>query len=172
MALEEQTTSRPIRRWLIGTFSACAAVAVLLAPGIARAGSGESSGGASDQNQMVAGAVRTEQTIVRLWNEKKWDELAVQYTDDAIGVPPNHEPIHGGKAIAEYYRSLRDTAGELEGGTQWFRVQSSGDVVSLVGKYSIYSGRVRVTSHELYERQPDGSMKLAVDMFGYRDGPS
>ena len=49
------------------------------------------------------------------------------------------------------------------------RATASGTVVSLVSQFSAYSGRVRVTAHELYERQADGSLKLAVDMFAFRD---
>jgi hypothetical protein len=84
-------------------------------------------------------------------------------------VPPNHEPLRGRAAIAEFYKGLRDVAGELEGGAETRRGRASGNLVSVVGKYSVYSGRVRFTSHELFKRQPDGSLKYVVDMYGNRD---
>jgi ketosteroid isomerase-like protein len=139
---------------LTGTLVAYAAVMSLVAPGIAGAGSGESSRtGAGDQDPMVAEAMRMDQRAVQLWNERKWDEFAATYTEDAIACPPNHEPIRGGKAIAEYYKGVRDALGELEGGTETLRATASGTVVSLLSQFSAYSGRIRVSAHELYERQ-------------------
>lgn len=158
-----------LRRWLTRTVVPVAAVVLVVAPGIARAGSGDGGQGASDRDPMVVEAMRMDQKAVQLWNDRKWDEFAATYTEDAIAVPPNHEPIRGGKAIAEYYESLRDAIGELEGGTEAFRASASGNLVSIVAKYSGRSGQLRFTGHELYERQPDGSLKMGVDMVGLRD---
>jgi ketosteroid isomerase-like protein len=169
MPTKQDATPARSRRRLTGILVACAAAVFLVAPGIAGAGSGETSTGASGQENMVAEAMRMDQKAVQLWNERKWDEFAATYAEDAIACPPNHEPIRGGKSIAEYYKGLRDVLGELEGGTETLRATASGKVVSLLSKYSAYSGRVRVTAHELYERQSDGSLKLAVDMFAFRD---
>jgi ketosteroid isomerase-like protein len=158
-----------LRKWLAGALVPAAAVVVALAPGIARAGSGDGAGAVGDRDPMVAEAMRMDEAAVVLWKERRWDEFAATYAPDAIAVPPNHEPIRGGKAIAGYYQSLRDAVGELEGGTETFRAEAGGNLVSLVAKYSGRSGQVRFTAHELYERQPDGSLKLAVDMVGLRD---
>ena len=154
---------------MTGTLVASAAVVLLMGPGIAGTGSGTASAGATNDDQMVAEAMRLDQKAVQFWNERKWDEFEALYGQDAIGVPPNHEPLRGGKAIVGYYKGIRDATGELEGGTETWRGTASGNLVSVVGKYSAYSSRLRFTSHELFERQPDGSLKLVVDMVGLRD---
>jgi len=82
-------------------------------------------------------------------------------------LPPNHEPIRGRAAILAYLKSIRDVAGDAQTGDHLMRGTPSGNTVSWVGLYIF--GKLRITSHELYVRQPDGSMRNAVDMFGYRD---
>ena len=125
---------------------------------------------ASSGDQMIAEAMRLDQKFVQLWNDRKWDELGVSiYAEDALAIPPNHEPIRGRVAIVEYWASVRDTYGEMAGGTETLRASASGNLVSLVGKYSFYTGRIRAVTHELFERQPDGSLKCTVDMPGLSD---
>ena len=144
--------------------TALAAVIVPLAPrpGVADEGGAEVKG-------MVAEAFRMEQMFVELWNAKKWDELGpAYYTENAIAVPPNHEPIKGRAAIIEYMKGAREVLGEAEV-VEPHKASASGGLVSLVGNYSGRSGKMRVTAHELYERQPDGSLRCVVDMFGFRD---
>jgi ketosteroid isomerase-like protein len=82
-------------------------MALIVVPGIAFAGPG-ASGGADDDAQMVADAMRTESAVAAAYNDKKWDELATMYTEDAVAMPPNHEPVRGRDAIIEYFRSVRD----------------------------------------------------------------
>jgi ketosteroid isomerase-like protein len=150
------------------------AIAVLLAiiplvplTGIGPAGASDEV--RSDAPSMVAEAVRMEQLFVHLFNDRKFEELgAAYYTEDALVVPPNHEPIRGRAAIVEYFRGSRDAFGEVEVGEP-LKSSASGTAVSMVGQYSAHSGQLRVTSHELYERQPDGSLRCTVDMFGFRD---
>jgi ketosteroid isomerase-like protein len=156
-----------IRRLCVVVGLAALVTGVIVSP--TGTGSGTASAGATDDDQMVAEGMRVQQKFVQFWNEKKFDELGALYMEDAIAIPPNHEPIRGRAAIAEFYKGLRDVAGELEGGTETWRGTPSGNLVSVVGKYSVYSGRVRFTSHELFKRQPDGSLKYVVDMYGYRD---
>jgi ketosteroid isomerase-like protein len=160
---------REIRPWLTRSLLSALAVVLVVAPGVARAGAGNGGSGGGEGDRMVAEALHLAQTMKQFWNERKLDEFVAQYADDAVMVPPNHEPMQGRAAIGGYLRSVRDSLGEMEGGTETFRASASGKLVSLVGKYSFYSGRLRITTHELYERQPDGSLKLAVDMFGLRD---
>jgi len=174
MSRDERTPGRRADGWMTWSLLAFAAGLLLVAPGTAAAGGGRGSGSdvaaMSTDDQMIAEASRLDQKFVELYNARKWDELgAVYYAEDAIAAPPNHEPIQGRAAIVDFYRAGRDTFGELEGGTETWRASSSGKLVSLVGKFSAYSGHVRVTSHGLFERQPDGSLKCTVDMFGFRD---
>jgi ketosteroid isomerase-like protein len=169
MSTKQHTGSTRSRRRLRRTLAVSATAALVVAPGIAGAGSGGGTAPTTDRDQLVAQAMGLEQTYIRLWNDRKWEELGGLYKEDAIALPPNHEPIQGRAAIIDYYKGLRDALGELEGGTEPFRATASGNLVSIVGKYSVVSGRLRVTGHELWERQPDGSLKFAVDQYGLRD---
>jgi ketosteroid isomerase-like protein len=121
-------------------------------------------------DRMVAEAIRLDQKFVELFNAGKWDELGTTYyAEDAIAVPPNHEPIRGRVAIVEYLRGSQHAFGEVQTGPDTFDASVSGNLVSLVAKYSVHSGRIEAVAHELFERQPDGSLKVTVDMFGFRD---
>ncbi len=170
MTAEQLTTSKRNRRWLTRTLTASAALALAVAivplapvPGAASESSAKVTG-------IVVEALQMEQRFVDLWNDRNFDELGYYYyTEDAIAVPPNHEPIRGRAAITEYFKGARDALGELVVDTNAHRATASGDLVSLVGKYSFYSGKLRLTTHELYQRQADGSLKCVVDMFGFRD---
>jgi ketosteroid isomerase-like protein len=151
-------------RWGLRILLAAASVFLLAAPGIAGAGDSDS------HDRVVAEAMRLDQTFVELFNARKWDELGTTYyAEDAIAVPPNHEPIRGRAAIIEYMRGSRDALGDIETGPDNFKASVSGGLVSLVAKYAGQHGRIRVTSHELFERQADGTLKCTVDMFGFRD---
>lgn len=123
----------------------------------------------SDAAALVAEGTRMQQMFVELFNARDFDRLAVAYYAlDAVLVPPNHEPIIGREGAIEYLRGARDTFGEIVTDTP-LRGSSDGHLVSMVGQYSAYGGQVRVTSHEVYERQPNGSLLATVDMFGFRD---
>src|SRR5246127_4575986 len=73
---------------------ASAAVALVLAPGIASAVAA-TGGAADDDAQLIAAAKRTESGIVATWNDKKWNELSRLYAEDAVVLAPNHEPVQG-----------------------------------------------------------------------------
>ena len=144
--------------------AALAAAIVPLAPS-----PGAADDGRTEVKGMVAQAVQMEKMFVELWNAKKFDDLGpAYYTQDAIAVPPNHEPIKGRDDIIKYMRDAREVLGEAEV-AEPHRASASGNLVSLVGNYSGRSGKLRVTAHELYERQADGSLRCIVDMFGFRD---
>jgi ketosteroid isomerase-like protein len=96
--------------------------------------------------------------------------VAGHYTDDALAIPPNHAPIRGKTGILAYFKGARDAAGEFDGGNPLSsQATTTGNLLSLVGDYSFRSGKLRFTSHELYQRQSDGSVRCTVDMFGFRD---
>ena len=153
-------------RWARRILLAVGAVCLLAAPGIAGAGS---SGSGSD-DPMVADAMKLDRNFVELFNARKWDELGTTYyAENAIAVPPNHEPIQGRAAIIEYFRGSRDGFGDIEMDPDVWKASASGDLVSIVGKYQGQHGSIRATSHELFQRQSDGSLKAIVDMFGFRD---
>lgn len=123
---------------------------------------------AASEDPMVTDTRERIDRFIKLWNEKKLDELvAGHYIEDALMLPPNHEPIRGRPAILAYFKSLRDVVGEAEETYDVMRTTPSGNTVSVAALYVF--GTLRITAHELYVRQPDGSMRNAVDMFGYRD---
>ena len=153
----------------VRTLLVSAAVVFIGVPGFAVTATA-SGGGVDDDAQMVADAMRTESAVFAAYNDKKWDELRAMYTDDAVALPPNHEPIRGQDAIVEYLRGVRDVYGPIDGRCcEHVRVRGSGKLADLVSNFTVKSGSVRVIGEALYERQPDGTVLLGVDQFGFRD---
>lgn len=149
------------------TLTASAALVVVIASGIDRAGSDPGKAESSNRDA-IAEATAVLHQLVEFYNGRKWDELGALYLEDAIAVPPNHEPIHGRAAIVEYWKSIRDTVGEGQCGEP-LEGTVSGNLVALVHRScSARSGLLRFTAHELYERQADGSLRYKFDMFGLR----
>ena len=138
----------------------------LLAPGLAGAGSGAEERGGDSVEATASEDLNLQRTWTQLFNGRKWDELAAIYEEDAVAIPPNSKPIQGRAAIIEYFKSIRDTVGEVTWGEP-ARITASGDLVALVGDNgSARSGTMRFNAHELYARQPDGSLRYRFDMFG------
>ena len=148
---------------------ACAAAAVIAMPGIAAGGG--MGGDTGDATQMVAEAKRVEIAIVTAYNDRRWDQLPPLFAEDAVLLLSNHEPIHGRDAVAGYYETLRDVVGEINEGWEFLRVQGTGMSATLTGIVTLGSGRVRVWYSDLYERQPDGSVQLAVNAIGFAQRP-
>ena len=61
--------------------------------------------------------------------------------------------------------------GEINDGWEHLRVQGSGTSATLTGIVTLGSGRVRVWYSDLYERQPDGSVQLAVNAIAFAQRP-
>ena len=157
--------------WVVTTLAVLTTVGGRLASA-SSAGDSERPGvwATAAEDPMVTETRKLIDRFVRLWNEKEINELvAGHYIEDAVMLPPNHEPIRGRPAILAYIKSWRDVAGEFDKDHSLIRATPSGDTVSWVGQSSLRDGKLRITSHELFVRQPDGSMRSAVDMFGYRD---
>jgi len=143
-----------------------AVVSMLVVPG---AMSAQADDEARTEAAMVAEAVRMQQMFMDLYNARMFEELGARYyAEDAIALPPNHEPIRGRAAIVEYFRENRDTLGEAEVGPP-LASSVSGNLVAVVPQYTGHQGQLRVVAHELFERQPDGSLLCIQDMFGFRD---
>jgi len=142
---------------------------VLPGMAVAGAGTGEAT---NDGTQMIADAKRTERAIVTAVNRKQWDELRALYAPDAVLLPPNHDPVQGRDAIVDYIRGIRDVIGPIDDdGEQYLRVKAGGNVASFATMFTANSGHLRVTDTAVYERQPDGSVLLAVEHFGLRERP-
>jgi ketosteroid isomerase-like protein len=143
-------------------------VSILVVPGAMSAQAGDEA--RTEAAAMVAEAVRMDQMFLDLYNDRKFEELGARYyAEDAIALPPNHEPIQGRAAIAEYFRGVRDSLGEAEFSGPPLGSSVSGDLVSIIPQYSAHQGQLRVVAHELFERQPDGSLLCVHDAFGFRD---
>ncbi len=141
------------------------AAVVVLAPGIAVAGAGMG-GNTDDDVQIVAEAKRVQGAWIVAYNDKKWDELGSTFAEDAVLLAPNAEPIKGRTAAVEYFKSVRDAAGEVHDGQEWLSVNGGGTVARLAGVVTAGPGRIRFWYTEVWERQPDGSLQIAVKAFG------
>ena len=123
----------------------------------------------TDAAAMVAEAFRMEQLFVELYNNRQFEELGARYyAEDAIVIPPNTEPVRGRAAIVEYFKGVRDGFGDIEV-QEPLRSSANGALVALVGQYTGHHGQLRAVTHELYERQSDGSLLTVHDQFGFRD---
>lgn len=149
---------------------ASAAVLLLVTPGLAVAGGG-TGGDTNDDAQIVADAKRAERAYDAAWNDRRWDELRLLYAEDALLLLPNHEPIEGRDRIVDYLKSGRDFFGEIDDHSEWLRVKGSGNLATLAGEITTHSGRVRITYSDLWERQPDGSVAIAVSAVGFPQRP-
>jgi len=155
------------RRWSrVVTLMGSVAIGLLVVPGLAKAGAGTHTGGSDRVVATASQDLNLQRTWVQLFNGRRWDELAAIYEEDAVAIPPNHEPVRGRAAIIDYFKGIRDFVGEVTWGEP-ARITVSGDLVALVGdKGSAHSGAMRFNAHELYARQPDGSLRYRFDMFG------
>ncbi len=118
----------------------------------------------------ILSAVEMDEEFVRLWNASELDEMVqFYYVDDAVVVPPNHDVVKGKKSILEYFKGIRPSIGELQTGLQHHQVTVTDEMTSVVGNYAAYNGGMRITSHEAFQRQADGTLRVIVDMFGFRD---
>jgi ketosteroid isomerase-like protein len=123
----------------------------------------------AEAESRILSAVEMDNEFVRLWNANKLDELVeFYYVDDAIVIPPNHDPVRGKKSIYEYFKGIRPMIGELQTGLQHHQVVVTDDMTSVVGNYAAYDGRMRINAHEAFVRQADGTLKVVADMFGMR----
>jgi ketosteroid isomerase-like protein len=163
---EHHMRSARARRWLGSILGAACAVGLFVVPGIANAGDADEAN--DDEEAMIAEATAVQHSLVEFYNSRKWDELGALYLEDAIAVPPNHEPIQGRAAIVEYWKSVRETVGEAKCGEP-IEGTVSGNLVAIVGRScTAHSGQLGFTYHELSERQADGSLRYKFDMFGLR----
>jgi uncharacterized protein (TIGR02246 family) len=98
-------------------------------------------------------------------NEGDAEALIELYADDAVLLPPDHEPIHGREAIAEFWRQGTDTGLEIN----TLRLEVDGSVAYLIGKYRLPATEEEEADSGQYvlclKRQPDGAWKLTADIW-------
>ncbi len=166
MSIRLHTTSARARRWLGLTMSLACVAGLFAAPGIASAGDDDAE--KTDEEQIATVALDVQRKFVAAYNAKNWDEVGEIYAEDAIAIPPNHEPVKGRAAIVEYWKSVRDTVGEAVCGEAMDRVGGGKYVASVGRDCTAHSGSLGFTFHELVERGEDGTWRYKFDMFGLR----
>jgi len=98
-------------------------------------------------------------------NEGDAEALAELYAEDALLLPPDHEPIHGRAAIVEFWRQGTDAGLEVS----TLRLEVAGDVAYLVGRYRLPPTEEEAADSGQYvlclKRQRDGAWKLTADIW-------
>ena len=91
--------------------------------------------------------------------------LADLYADDAMLLPPDHQPIRGRRAIGEFWRQGTDEGLRVTTLT----VEVDGDLGYLVGRYNLPPTEEDPADSGKYvmclKRQRDGSWKLTADIW-------
>ena len=103
-------------------------------------------------------------------NQGDAEALTALYTEDAVLLPPDHAPVHGRDAIAEFWRQGTDTGLEV----RTLRVEVEGSIGYLVGQYNLPSTAEEPADSGKYvmclRRQRDGSWKLSADIWNSSTG--
>jgi uncharacterized protein (TIGR02246 family) len=98
-------------------------------------------------------------------NEGDADALTSLYTEDAVLLPPDHAPVHGRKAIGEFWRQGTDSGLAV----RTLRVEVDGSIGYLVGEYNLPPTAEEPADSGKYvmclRRQRDGSWKLSADIW-------
>lgn len=91
--------------------------------------------------------------------------LASLYADDAMLLPPDHEPIRGREAIGAFWRQGTDEGLEVTN----LAVEVEGNLGYLVGRYHLPATDEEPADSGKYvmclKRQRDGSWKLTADIW-------
>jgi uncharacterized protein (TIGR02246 family) len=87
------------------------------------------------------------------------------YADDAVLLPPDHEPIEGREAIGEFWSQGTDAGLEVT----TLRLEVEGDLGYLIGRYTLPATEEEPADSGKYvmclRRQTDGSWKLTADIW-------
>jgi uncharacterized protein (TIGR02246 family) len=93
------------------------------------------------------------------------DALANLYADDAVLLPPDHEPVRGREAIGAYWSHGTDEGLEVT----TLSVEVEGGLGYLVGRYRLPATDEEPADSGKYvmclKRQRDGSWKLTADIW-------
>jgi uncharacterized protein (TIGR02246 family) len=131
--------------------------------------------GCADGSQALDSASRgaieaTVDRYVAASNEGDAEALTALYADDAVLLPPDHEPVHGREAIGEFWRQGTDTGLEVS----TLRLEVGGDVAYLVGQYHLPPTEQEEADSGQYvlclKRQADGAWRLTADIWNGSGG--
>jgi uncharacterized protein (TIGR02246 family) len=139
--------------------------------GLAAAMAASCSGGSPGLDSASRGAIEaTVDRYVAASNEGDAEALTALYADDAVLLPPDHEPIHGREAIGEFWREGTDTGLEVS----TLRLEVDGNVAYLVGRYHLPPTDQEDADSGQYvlclKRQRDGAWKLTADIWNGSGG--
>jgi uncharacterized protein (TIGR02246 family) len=117
---------------------------------------------ASGSRQAIEAAVGR---YVAASNQGDADALAALYADDAMLLPPDHEPIQGREAIGAFWRQGTDEGLEVT----TLAVEVDGDLGYSVGRYHLPPTDEEPADSGKFvmclKRQQDGSWKLTADIW-------
>ena len=124
------------------------------------------SGGSVALDSASRGAIEaTVDRYVVASNEGDAAALTELYAEDAVLLPPDHEPIHGRQAIGEFWQQGTDTGLEVS----TLRLEVEGNVAYLVGRYRLPPTEQEGADSGQYvlclKRQTDGTWKLTADIW-------
>ena len=93
------------------------------------------------------------------------DALTEMYAEDAVLLPPDHEPIEGREAIGAFWRKGTDQGLEVT----TIRIDTDGRIGYLVGRYRLPPTADEPADSGKYlvclRRQTDGAWKLTADIW-------
>lgn len=123
-------------------------------------------GEASPPETASRGAIEaTVSRYVTASNQGDAEALAALYAEDALLLPPDHQPIRGRQAIVEFWRQGTDAGLEVS----TLRLEVDGDVAYLVGRYRLPPTDEESADSGQYvlclKRQADGAWKLTADIW-------
>lgn len=116
------------------------------------------------------------QRYVEASNRGDAEGLAALYADDAVLLPPDHEPVRGRSAIGDFWRQGTDEGLEVT----TLSLEVDGNLGYLVGRYRLPATDEEPADSGKYvmclKRQRDGAWKLTADIWNRsgeeeEDGP-
>ena len=124
------------------------------------------SGGSPALDSASRGAIEaTVDRYVAASNEGDADALTELYAEDAVLLPPDHEPILGREAIGQFWQQGTDAGLEVS----TLRLEVDGNVAYLVGRYRLPPTKQEEADSGQYvlclKRQTDGTWKLTADIW-------
>lgn len=141
---------------------------LLIGIALASCGRTVAPGSPTDRREIEAAMRR----YVAATNEGDAEALTQLYTEDAVLLPPDHQPIQGRDAIADFWRQGTDPGLEVT----TLRLEVDGDIGYLVGRYHLPPTEEEPADSGKYvmclKRQGDGAWKLTADIWNSSVGDS